>query len=868
MTTRHKEVFLKDYTEPNFWMDSIEFEFDIFEDKVLVTAISHYKKNPNKALNDLQLVGTNMQLKSIAIGDKLLQSNEYKLHEECLILENLADEFYLKTVVEIDPFQNFSGEGLYKSGHILCTQCEAEGFRRITYALDRPDVMSKYKVKMIADKKQFPLLLANGNLIQSGELENDRHFVVWEDPYKKPSYLFAVVAGDLAKITDHYTTKSGRSVNLEIFVDHGNEDKTGHAMQSLKNAMQWDEETFGLEYDLDTYMIVAVDSFNMGAMENKGLNIFNSSYVLAKQETATDTDFQGIEGVIGHEYFHNWTGNRVTCRDWFQLTLKEGLTVFRDQEFSSDMQSRPVKRIEDVKILKEHQFPEDNGPLSHPIKPKSFVEINNFYTATVYEKGAEVIRMIHTLLGSAGFRKGMDLYFERHDGHAVTTEDFIQAMADANDYDLDQFKVWYDQNGTPKLNIEAEYNEKEQVLNVYYEQEVNTNNSQYDSLYFPFYVGLYNTEGESLLSADQRKLVIKDKKGKFTFTDIKSSPVLSLNENFTAPINIDYQYTQDDLATLVGHCQDPFNRYDAAQKLIELEIKNISQQLQAGTEYNVSDKFLHNYRLLLTDDKLDASFKAFALGIPRLRSFNDKLARYDFKYLPKAIEYLKSYLAKELYNELNDLVIHKVKRPEFSITAEAMGKRALKNYALDLLATSGMPSAFDLIYSKYQKADNMTDELGAMSALISTQNPYTEKALTMFYDKWKHETLVMQKWLAVQARSPLTNLDKMKELEQSDVYNKKIPNLLRSLWGQYARFNMLNFNQLDGDSYRYFVEQIKDVDSYNPQIAAGMAKLLNFKNKLDDERASVLEECLLSLKEDSKLSNDVLEVVNKNITAN
>ncbi|MBT4790008.1 MAG: aminopeptidase N [Halobacteriovoraceae bacterium] len=865
MSAQTKEIFLKDYKEANYLVSTINLEVDIHEEETLVTNTTCFELNTTNNDNSLELDGAGLELKSIWIDGVELSCDKYQVDEKKLYLKGLPTKFELKTKVIVDPAKNFSGEGFYQSGDIYCTQCEAEGFRRITYYLDRPDVMATFKTKLIADKKRFPMLLANGNNIENGELADGRHFSVWEDPFKKPAYLFAMVAGDLGVVKDTFTTVSGRTVALEIYVDHGNEDKCDHAMKSLQNSMKWDEEKFGLEYDLDIYMVVAVDSFNMGAMENKGLNIFNSAYVLAKKETATDRDFQGIEGVIGHEYFHNWTGNRVTCRDWFQLTLKEGLTVFRDQEFSSDMLSRSVKRIDDVKSLWGWQFPEDQGPLSHPIKPKSFVEISNFYTATIYEKGSEVIRMIHTLIGAVNFRKGMDLYFERHDGQAVTTEDFVAAMSDAADYDLDQFKVWYDQNGTPKLKIETDYNETEKSFKLKITQETKLNNNDYTALHMPFHLSLYASNGEKLKIDNGGKYELKDKESVFIFNDISSPPVMSLNENYTAPVIIDYAYTQEELSTLMAYDQDDFNRYNSSYKLIQNEIENLREQLISGNEMKLSDTFYSAYKILLTDETLDPAFKAYAISIPGVMELNNKREKFDFDYLGEAIDFMKFQLASNLQDQLVSIINELEQKGEFSLSAKAMGERDLKAVALNLLYSGKTGAAYDLIYSHFQNATNMTEEYGALAALSKNENPYREKATQAFYTKWKDETLIMQKWLSLQARSDDSNVAKIQDLEKLEIYDKKVPNLLRSLISGFAAGNFTQFHAKDGSGYKFYADKIIEVDGFNPQIAAGMCKRFGFLNKLDESRSKLLTDQLLRIKAVDKLSSDTLEVVTKNL---
>lgn len=865
MSTNVNEIFLKDYKTPNYWVENIELDFDIYDEHVIVVSKAKYELNKEHNNNFLELDGVDLELVEVCLNDKVLSSSDYELSPTKLTLTNLPSTVFLKVTVKIFPEKNFANEGLYKSGSIYCTQCEAEGFRRITYFLDRPDVMASYKTTLRADKKKYPLLLSNGNSVESGELAEGRHFVSWVDPFKKPAYLFAAVAGDLAVISDTFTTCSDRKIKLEIYVDHGNEDKCGHAMESLKNSMKWDEDNFGLEYDLDIYMVVAVDSFNMGAMENKGLNIFNSSYVLAKKETATDQDFEGIEGVIGHEYFHNWTGNRVTCRDWFQLTLKEGLTVFRDQEFSSDMLSRPVKRIDDVMRLRAHQFPEDGGPLSHPIQPKSFVEINNFYTATIYEKGAEVIRMIHTLIGAENFRKGMDLYFKRHDGCAVTTQDFVAAMSDASGTDLDQFKVWYDQNGTPVIKIKTNYDLDKKEYNIELTQVSKNNNDQFKALHMPFHISLYSSAGEKLEIEKNGKFELREQVEKITFKNIEAGVIPSFNENFTAPVIVEYDYTKEELAVLMASCLDSFNKYDAAQKLAELEIYLLKELSEKNEELKVSEVFLNAYKSLLLDKSLDNAFKAYALSLPSLGDLNAKKSKFDFDHLPKAISFLKKTLGEDLYEELLSTARSLQQKGPFGVSAKDMGQRALKNFCLSLVFNSARAEAIDLVYSEFQKANNMTDEYSALSILSRRDNPYREKAVAGFYEKWKSETLVMQKWLSAQAMSEDATVEKIQTLETVDIYNKKIPNLLRSLISVFGAYNPMNFHREDGSGYKFYADKVIEVDGFNPQIAAGMCKRFNFMKKLDEKRRELLKFELERIKAHSGLSSDTLEVVSKNL---
>lgn len=859
------EIFLKDYKTPNYWIRSTDLEISLNGDHAIVSSNLELEKNSEHNANSLTLNGIGLELLSIKINEEVWP--HYVIDGEFLKLTDLPSQCRISTVVKIYPEKNLTGEGLYKSGNIFCTQCEAEGFRRITYYLDRPDVMAQFKTKLIADKLQYPFLLSNGNMIDQGDLEDNRHFATWEDPFKKPCYLFACVFGNLALVKDVYRTKSGRDVSLEIYVDHGNEEKCSHAMKSLKNSMKWDEDVFGLEYDLDIYMVVAVDSFNMGAMENKGLNIFNSAYVLAKQETATDSDFQGIEGVIGHEYFHNWTGNRVTCRDWFQLTLKEGLTVFRDQEFSSDMLARSVKRIEDVKGLRTRQFIEDGGPLSHPIKPKSFFEISNFYTSTIYEKGAEVIRMIHTILGAENFIKGMKLYFKRHDGFAVTTDDFLSAMADASGINLDHFGVWYDQNGTPRINVEMTYDKHTKICKLKIIQtHLQLNNTNYESLQLPFHIALFSENGDKIEILNEGKLLLSKQEETFVYENIASRPTLSLNRNFTAPVIVNYNYSEADLSILMSYDDDDFNRYDAAQLLTELEIFRIAKDIKEGLEAKVSDQYFNAYEHLLNNERLSHAFRAFALEFPTLNELNDKSDFFDFDYLPRAIEYLKTQVATRFEDILVNFVFHLDQKGIYSLGPSAMGERSLKNYALSLLSATKSPTAFDMIFSQFQKASNMTDEISSLAILVKSKNPYAERAMDRFYHKWQHETLVMQKWLRVQACSPITTLEDIENLEKMEIYNPTNPNLFRSLIASLARSNPILLHDITGAGYKFIADRVIQMDAHNPQIAAGLCKSLNFLKKLDPTRAHLLKIQLIKIKSHKSLSTDTLEVVLKNLS--
>ncbi len=862
----NKDIYLTDYTQPHFWAEFINLDIDINGDHTYVTAKTRYIPNTNNPGTELLLNGVELELLEIKLDGKKLDHDFYSKDEFSLNILKLDGPFVLETTVKINPDTNFTGEGLYKSGSIYCTQCEAEGFRRITYYQDRPDVMASFKTTIRADKKLYPQLLSNGNPVETGDLENNRHFATWEDPHKKPAYLFAAVAGDLSVIKDQYITTSGRNVKLEIYVDPGNEDKCEHAMQSLINSMKWDEDVYGLEYDLDIYMIVAVDSFNMGAMENKGLNIFNSAYVLAKKETATDTDFQGIEGVIGHEYFHNWTGNRVTCRDWFQLTLKEGLTVFRDQEFSADMLSRPVKRIVDVRRLKLSQFQEDSSPFSHPIKPKAYSEINNFYTATIYEKGAEVIRMIHTLIGKDNFRKGMDLYFKRHDGEAVTTEDFASAMSDVSGVSLEHFKVWYDQNGTPELNIHSDYDAKTKELTIEVSQFTKTNNAKFDCLYMPFHMAIFLSNGNKVEISDDGRYIIDELKKTFKFSNIPSEPILSLNRGFAAPVIINHKLFAKDLNVLMSFESDSFNQYDSAQKIYEIEINGLMSIMKKGETPELTSDFKEAFSRVLDNEKLDNAFKALVLTSPSLSELINKLAVYDFDHLPQAIHRFKQLVASNFESQLFSLYKSCLDKGDFSISTAAMGKRDLKSVVLNYLLYTESDKSYLTLYNEFKTAGNMTDEFSALSKLTLFNNKYRDEVLSSFYNKWKDETLVMQKWMSANALASDASPSKLLAIAGLDIFDSKVPNHIRSLYSQFAVGNLVQMNAIDGSGYKFYTDCILELDKVNPQIAAGLARRLNYLDRLDSTRGKLLKAQMDRILSTKGLSTDVNEIVTKNLS--
>ncbi|MGL4458924.1 MAG: aminopeptidase N, partial [Plesiomonas shigelloides] len=743
---------------------------------------------------------------------------DYQQDSHSLTINGLPAECELTIITRFSPAKNTALSGLYQSGEALCTQCEAEGFRRITYFLDRPDVLARYQTKITADKARYPYLLSNGNRVASGELADGRHWMQWSDPFPKPSYLFALVAGDFDVLRDTFTTRSGRDVALELYVDRGNLDRADWAMESLKQSMRWDENRFGLEYDLDIYMIVAVDFFNMGAMENKGLNVFNSKFVLAKAETATDTDYLDIERVIGHEYFHNWTGNRVTCRDWFQLSLKEGLTVFRDQEFSSDLGSRAVNRINNVRVMRGAQFAEDASPMAHPIRPDKVIEMNNFYTVTVYEKGSEVIRMMHTLLGEEAFQAGMRLYFERHDGSAATCEDFVKAMEDASGIDLTQFRRWYSQAGTPQLQVRDEYDAKQQVYRLHVRQSTPPTPEQTEklALHIPLDIELYAEDGaviplQSGGQAVSSVLNVTEPEQTFVFELVPQAPVISLLREFSAPVKLDYPYTDKQLTFLMAHARNDFARWDAAQMLIGKYVRLNVANWQAGNALELPIEVVDAFRAVLLDETLDPALAALILTLPKETELAELFDLID----PDAIRAVREFIRDELVLELNDelrAVYQAHVLPEYRVEHADIARRALRNTCLSYLAFAEGADA--LVRRQYEQADNMTDTLAALSAAVSAELPCRDNLMQHFADKWQHDGLVMDKWFMLQATSPAANvLENVTALMQHPSFSLANPNRTRSLIGAFASGNPSAFHAKDGSGFRFLTDVLVELNS-------------------------------------------------------
>jgi aminopeptidase N len=881
-------IYRKDYTPPTFWVDTVEMGFDLDPEATRVATRLTMTRNPDSRNKSLVLYGEALRLVQLRMNGKEVSKRGYSLNEGTLEIFNPPEQVTLEIETLLHPNQNTSLMGLYTSNGNFFTQCEAEGFRKITFFPDRPDVMAKYKVMLRADKDKYPVLLSNGNLIEEGDLGDGRHYAVWEDPFKKPSYLFALVAGNLVRQEETYRLKSGREVLLQVWVEDGNLDKTQHAMDSLKNSIRWDEERFGLELDLDRFMIVAVGDFNMGAMENKGLNIFNTKYVLANPRIATDADYAGIESVVGHEYFHNWTGNRVTCRDWFQLSLKEGLTVFRDQEFSADLigseSGRAVKRIEDVRVLRQAQFPEDAGPMAHPVRPDSYVEINNFYTVTVYEKGAEVVRMYQTLLGRDGFRKGMDLYFQRHDGQAVTCDDFRAAMADANGRDLSQFELWYSQAGTPRVKAETRYDQIAETFTITLTQSCAPTPGQATKrpFHIPVAIGLLDSSGRDLpLHLDGVEggregqapttmvLELREDTQVFHFTHVLEQPVPSVLRGFSAPVILDIDYTDAELAFLMAHDSDAFNRWEAGQRLALRRMLALTEAVQ--NNHALSDAELDegalakSFRATLNDTVLDPAFCELALTLPSETVVAEQMDVVD----PHAIHAVRKFLRRSMATALRVdwLVSYQSNRTPGTYSADAVsaGKRGLKNLALSYMMELDDTEAHVLAQTQYDNANNMTDRIAALTALVNSSAPGREEALERFHDEFEQEALVIDKWFSLQATARTTDVAAVRALMKHPAFTLKNPNRARSLIFSFCNGNPSQFHAVDGSGYAFWAEQVIALNAINPQVAARLARSLDRWRKYAPALQEKMRAALKKVAATKSLSKDVLEVVTKSL---
>jgi len=878
-TDTAQSIRLKDYRPPDWLVETVALDVTLHPTAARIRATLALKPNPKSASAPLILNGDGLSLISLKLDGTIMAPDSYVATPESLTIAQPPNgPFNLEIETIVDPSANTQLSGLYRSNGTYCTQCEAEGFRRITFFPDRPDVMAVYTTRIEADKTEAPVLLSNGNLVEHGEAPGGRHFAVWHDPHPKPSYLFALVAGDLACVEDHYVTMSGRNVTLRIYVEHGKQDRCVYAMDSLKRAMLWDEKAFGREYDLDIFMIVAVSDFNMGAMENKGLNVFNDKYVLASADTATDADFSHIEAVIAHEYFHNWTGNRITCRDWFQLCLKEGLTVFRDQEFSSDMRSRPVKRIADVRSLRGTQFIEDAGPLAHSVRPETYKEINNFYTTTIYEKGAEVVRMVQTLVGQEKFRVGMDLYFARHDGEAATVEQFIQCFADASGHDLTQFMRWYSQAGTPEVTVSGKFDAARKTYILECKQAVPPTPGQTvkEPMVIPLSLGLVGRNGHDLplkLSTGkpiERAVVVLNKPvARFEFVNIDEDPVISINRGFSAPIKLITDLAASDLAFLAAHDADPFNRWQALQTIsMRLLIDNVAA-LRSGRPTRSDDQLMLALAAILEDTALEPAFVALALVPPGEGDVAREISRdIDPDAIFRARAGLRAATGEQLGPALATLYDRMALSGDYSPDAQSAGRRALRNVAIDLLAATGKPAVIARVCRQYETANNMTDRMAALVTLSLHEVPERERALADFHARYASDALVVDKWFSLQATIPQPNtLENVRRLTAHPAFSPANPNRVRALIGAFAQGNTTQFNRADGLGYDFVADTVLALDQKNPQISARLATAFRSWRMLEAGRRMKAEAVLTRIKGAPGLSRDLADIVERALAA-
>jgi aminopeptidase N len=879
-------IYLKDYAVPDYLVHDVELNFTLDDENTRVVSRLTMSRNPASQTGDAALIlsGENLTLISVVLNDDYqLTEQHYLQTQESLIIHEVPQHrsFVLTIENTINPKANTALEGLFLSSSMLCTQCEAEGFRKITYFLDRPDVMAKFTTTLVGDKDRYPVLLSNGNKIAQGELADNRHWVTWEDPFYKPCYLFALVAGQLDCIEDSFITQSGRNISLQIFVEKHDLDKCAHAMQSLKNAMLWDEQVYGREYDLDLYMIVAVGHFNMGAMENKGLNVFNTKFVLARPDTATDADYQHVEGVIAHEYFHNWTGNRITCRDWFQLSLKEGFTVFRDQQFTGDRTSKAVKRIEDVTNLRTRQFAEDAGPMAHPIRPDAYIEINNFYTLTVYEKGAEVVRMIHTLLGAEGFRKGSDLYFERHDGQAVTCDDFVNAMEAANAVDLSQFRRWYAQAGTPVLTVQQTYDSSAQTLTLTISQHCPPTPGQAvkEPLHIPVTAGLINKDGSIALcklqdcrgnfshpETDEAILQLTQAEQTFTFEALKEQPVVSILRGFSAPVKLVMERTPEELAFLLSYDSDTFNRWEAGQQLAGQIIAGLIADVQNGRELQVNPIIVTAFKQVMEQSWDDLSYFSLLLSLPSETYLAELMQVVDVEAIHKAREFVVLTLAAQLQTQFKALYLDHHKDESGLFDASAIGRRRIKNTCLAYLGRLEQADIHQWAQQQFATAKNMTDQIAALAVIVNGSHPAKQQCLTDFYQQWQAEALVIDKWFALQASSH--NPDTfavVQTLMQHPAFDLKNPNRVRALIGAFSQANPLHFHAANGQGYQFLADQIIALNTLNPQVASRMLSALTSWRRYDQGRQALMKAQLERIMTTEAISKDVYEVASKSL---
>jgi aminopeptidase N len=855
--TTPKTYYLKDYQPPAYLIDRVELCFQLDQQATQVHSVLHLRRNSQGPGGPLRLDGEGLNTLELRLDGRPLAPGEYCIEDGQLSIEQVPQHCLLESRVEINPAANTALEGLYLSSGLLCTQCEAEGFRRISWFIDRPDVMASYRVRIEAERQRYPVLLSNGNPIEQGELAGGRHYAVWDDPFPKPCYLFALVAGDLSHIEASHQTPSGRRVRLRIYSEAENIARCQHAMDSLIKAMLWDERTYGRECDLDVYNIVAVNDFNMGAMENKGLNIFNAKFVLASPESATDADFHAVEGVIAHEYFHNWSGNRVTCRDWFQLSLKEGFTVFRDQAFSADMNSRGVKRIEDVRLLRTHQFAEDAGPMAHPVRPESYVEINNFYTLTVYEKGAELVRMLALLLGPQRFRQATDLYFQRHDGQAVTIDDFVACMAEVSGRDLRQFTGWYAQAGTPCVRVEQDYDASQGCYRLWLSQD------RQPPLHIPLVLGLLGAQGEELLPEGSRLLELTQPRQEFVFTGLAQRPLPSLNRGFSAPVKLQLDYSDAELGRLMAQDSDGFNRWDAAQTLAQ---RLLLRWVAEGGQPELPAEFVQGFAASLGGAVADAALLAETLSLPSEAYLAEQMARVDVEGIHRAREGLKRQLGLQLQGQWLRLYADCAGHPGSDLSPQAMGQRQLRNLALGYLMASESAEALALCLRQFEQADNMTERLAALTLLAASEAAQRTEALQQFQRHWQGDALVMDKWFAVQASVPRPEtLQQVRGLMRHPAFSLRNPNRVRALISSFCNANPIGFHAADGSGYAFCREQVLALDGINPQVAARLVRALARWQRYSEPRSDLMRQQLQQIQAQPGLSRDVQELVAKSL---
>ncbi|MGI9514780.1 MAG: aminopeptidase N [Anderseniella sp.] len=873
-------IRLKDYKPSDYLIDHVSL--DVALEPAATTVVSVLKMRPNPVSKTIgapvRLDGEALELKSVAINGETIGDNCYTVSAGQLVIDNVpGGEFELTIETLCNPDANTALSGLYRSNGVYCTQCEAEGFRRITYFLDRPDVLATYQVRIEAEKGSVPVLLANGNPVDTGDLADGRHFAVWQDPWPKPAYLFALVAGDLACVTDHFTTMSGRKVELRIYVEQGKQDRCDWAMESLKASMKWDETAFGREYDLDIFMIVAVSDFNMGAMENKGLNVFNDKYILARPDTATDQDHVNIEAIIAHEYFHNWTGNRITCRDWFQLCLKEGLTVFRDQEFTSDMRSRAVKRIQDVRTLRSHQFPEDAGPLAHPVRPQSYIEINNFYTATVYEKGAEVVRMLKTLLGAKKFAKALDIYFERHDGDAATVEDFVTCMEDASGRDLTQFFNWYNHAGTPAVKARLNWDQAAATATLVVSQSLSATPGQPEKpdLHLPLVTGLIGPDGADMdLVLDDGKridggiLELRSARQSWTFTDITKRPVLSINRGFSAPVNLTTGQRDGELLFLMANDRDHFNRWEAGQTLSRSIIMSAMEAIRDGDDPDAIDDFGDALASVLAAPELEPAFKAQMLALPSEADIANMLGRdVNPDLIQSARDQVRNMVGSRLADQLGQLASD-LPAGDYSASAQDAGQRALAYAALSLLAAARPAETAATALKRLKSAGHMSDMMGPLNVLAGLDVAERDQALDLFHKTFASDHLIVDKWFSLHAmRKSSGAAAHIRKLMKHRDFSITRPNRVRALIGTFAGMNQTGFNDASGDGYDVVAEVVMALDERNPQVAARMVSAFRSYQLMNQVRQDKARAALTTIRDKQNLSADTLEMVSRMLEA-